>query len=119
MPFGENRQKGDCRLDKLSVEELDVAGSWNQIIGARRNASNGAIFPSPDRLVDDRVNNIGERPYRNGGAEVCCRRCVRHGGLTAIAQDATRNTLDGRSGRYTGTDYGLTDVGGRKMSRDQ
>ena len=53
MPFGENRQKGDSRLDKLSVEELDVAGSWNQIIGARRNASNGAIFPSPNRLVDD------------------------------------------------------------------
>ena len=29
VPFGENRQKGDSRLGKFSIEELDIAGSWN------------------------------------------------------------------------------------------
>ena len=103
---------------KFSVEKLDVAGSWNQIIGARRNVSNSAIFSSSNRLVDDRVNHISERAYGDSSAGGADRGRVRHGSLATITQDATRNTLDGGTGRNTGPNYGLADISGRKMTRD-
>ena len=119
MSFGEHWQKSDGGLDKLSVSKLDITGSWNQIVSARRDVSKGAIFSSPNRLIDDGVNDICERPYGNGGAGVAHRSRVRHSGLTAIAQNATRNTLNRRSDRDTGSDYGLPNVAGRKMTRNQ
>ena len=103
---------------KFSVEKLDVAGSWNQIIGARRNVSNSAIFSSANRLIDDRVNHISERAYGDSSAGGADRGRVRHGSLATITQDAARNTLDGGTGRDTGPNYGLADISGRKMSRD-
>src|SRR3954452_7949276 len=119
MSFGEHWQKSDRRLDKLSVSKLDITGSWNQIVSARRDVSQSAIFPPTNRLIDDGVNDICEGPYGNGGAGVAQRSRVRHSRMTAIAQNTTRNTLNRCPDRDTSADYRLTDIAGSKMGRDQ
>src|SRR5215467_5110741 len=116
MPFGENGQKSDSRLVKFSIDELDVAGSWNQIIGTRRNVSNSAIFSSSNRLIDDRVNHISKRAYGDSSTGVADIGRVRHGSLAAITRKAAENTLDGGTGRNTSPDYGLANTSGRKMT---
>ena len=118
ISLSENGQKRDTRFDKFSVEKLDVAGSWNQIIGARRRVSNTAVFSASNRLVDNRVNHISERAYGDSSAGAADIGRVRHGSLAATTQSAPRNTLNGGTGRNTGPDYGLTDTNGREMAGD-